>query len=182
MSSPSTAPGSTPPLHRAWIGIGANLGAAQGAVLAAIEQLRPLGLVAHSSLYRSAPQDAAGPDYINAVVVLDTPTTALNLLHQLQAIEAEFGRQRPYHHAPRTLDLDLLLHGSSVLLSEQLTLPHPRLHQRAFVLLPMLELAPDLQVPGLGPLALWLVSVQGQDLHRLDTLAPTMLHSQRRDP
>ena len=162
--------------------MGANLGAAQATMVAAIERLRPLGLVAHSSLYRSAPQEATGPDFINAVAALDTRVDALDLLHQLQAIEDESGRQRPYRHAPRTLDLDLLLHGSSVLHSEQLTLPHPRLHQRAFVLLPMLELAPDLHVPGLGPLALWLASVQGQDLHRLDTLAPTMLHSHRRDP
>lgn len=168
-------------MQRAWIGIGANLGAAQDAVLAAIERLRPLGLVAHSSLYRSAPQDAGGPDYINAVAALDTPVDALDLLHQLQAIEDQFGRQRPYHHAPRTLDLDLLLHGSSVLHSEQLTLPHPRLHQRAFVLVPLLELAPDLQVPGPGPLASWLGSVQNQSIHRLHTLAPTMLPSHRRD-
>lgn len=162
--------------------MGANLGAAQATVVAAIERLRALGLVAHSSLYRSAPQDATGPDFINAVAALDSRVDALVLLHQLQAIEAEFGRQRPYRHAPRTLDLDLLLHGSSVLHSGQLTLPHPRLQQRAFVLLPLLELAPDLQVPGLGSLASWLGSVQNQNIHRLDTLAPTMLHSHRRDP
>lgn len=169
-------------MYRAWVAIGANLGAAQETVLAAIQQLCPLGLVAHSSLYRSAPQDATGPDFINAVAVLDTRVDALHLLHQLQAIEDQFGRQRPYRYAPRTLDLDLLLHGATLLHSEQLTLPHPRLHQRAFVLLPMLELAPGLQVPGLGSLASWLRSVQNQNIHRLDTPAPTILPSNRRDP
>ena len=160
--------------QRAWIGIGANLGAAQQTVLAAIECLRPLGLVGHSSLYRSAPQDAVGPDFINAVAAVDTACSALDLLQQLHAIEDQFGRQRPHRHAPRTLDLDLLLHGSTQSDTAQLKLPHPRLHLRAFVLRPLLEVAPDLQVPGLGPLVPWLIAAQHQPIQQLDILTPTI--------
>ena len=169
------------PVHRAWISIGANLGAARETVVAAIDHLRPLGLVGHSSLYCSAPHDAVGPDFINAVAALDTPSSPLELLMQLQSIEQQFGRQRPSRHAPRTLDLDLLLHGSTACSGEHLTLPHPRLQVRAFVLQPLLELAPDLQVPGLGPLAGWIDATRDQPIRRLDTLTPTMLPSRHRD-
>ena len=119
---------------RAYVGIGANLGDAAQTVRAAAERLRPLGLRHLSSLYRSAPIDAAGPDFVNAVAELDCSLAPLELLQALQAIEQDFGRQRPYRNAPRTLDLDLLLHGEERLAGETLTLPHPRLHQRAFVL------------------------------------------------
>jgi 2-amino-4-hydroxy-6-hydroxymethyldihydropteridine diphosphokinase len=161
------------PVHRAYVGIGANLDDPRATVLAAIERLRPLGLVAASSLYRSAPVDAAGPDFVNAVACLDTPLSATDLLAALQAIEADFGRQRPYRHAPRTLDLDLLLHDDTVSNAASLTLPHPRLHLRAFVLQPLLELAPGLQAPGLGALAPYLPATAGQLVERLDS-PPTM--------
>ena len=153
---------------RAYVGIGANLGDAAQTVRAAAERLRPLGLVRLSSLYRSAPIDAAGPDFVNAVAELDCPLAPLELLRELQAIERDFGRQRPYRNAPRTLDLDLLLHGEERLAGEVLTVPHPRLHQRAFVLQPLLELVPDLVVPGLGPLADHLPAVADQRLERVD--------------
>ena len=153
---------------RAYVGIGANLGDAAQTVRAAAERLRPLGLRHLSSLYRSAPIDAAGPDFVNAVAELDCSLAPLELLQALQAIEQDFGRQRPYRNAPRTLDLDLLLHGEERLAGEALTLPHPRLHQRAFVLQPLLELVPDLVVPGLGPLANHLPAVAGQRLERMD--------------
>jgi 2-amino-4-hydroxy-6-hydroxymethyldihydropteridine diphosphokinase len=91
--------------------------------------------------------DAGGPPYLNAVVQLRTSLTPLALLHALQAIETRFGRERPYHHAPRTLDLDLLRHGSQRVATTELTLPHPRLHERAFVLVPLAEIAPDLAAP-----------------------------------
>jgi 2-amino-4-hydroxy-6-hydroxymethyldihydropteridine diphosphokinase len=139
---------------RAYIGLGANLGDAAGQVEAALAALAAepgCRLVARSSLYRSAPVDATGPDYINAVAALDTTLDPHALLARLQAIEQRFGRERPYANAPRTLDLDLLLHGHSVLDSPALTLPHPRLHRRAFVLRPLAELSPDLPIPGLGP-------------------------------
>jgi 2-amino-4-hydroxy-6-hydroxymethyldihydropteridine diphosphokinase len=120
-----------------------------------------------SSVYRSAPVDAAGPDFFNAVVALDTTLSPEDLLTALQAIEQAFGRQRPYRHAPRTLDLDLLLHGDAVRSTPHLTLPHPRLHLRAFVLQPLLEIAPDLVVPGLGALADWLPGTAGQAIEPL---------------
>ena len=120
-----------------------------------------------SSVYRSAPVDAAGPDFFNAVVALDTTRSPEDLLAALQAIELAFGRQRPYHHAPRTLDLDLLLQGDALRSTPQLTLPHPRLHLRAFVLQPLLEIAPDLVVPGLGALVDWLPGTAGQVIESL---------------
>ena len=152
---------------RAYVGIGANLGDALATVRLAVERLRPLGLRRLSSLYRSAPVDAAGPDFVNAVAEVDSLLAPISLLRELQAIEQDFGRERPYRNAPRTLDLDLLLHGEQRMTSELLTLPHPRLHERAFVLLPLLELVPDLVVPGLGPLADQQAAVAGQRLERM---------------
>lgn len=155
---------------RAWIGLGANLGDADAALESAFEALGRLPdttLAGRSSFYRSAPVDAAGPDYLNAVAALDTTLEPEALLQALHAIEAQQGRDRPYHHAPRTLDLDLLLHGDRRIESRTLTVPHPRLHLRAFVLAPLLELAPDLVHPQLGPLCPWLSRVAGQRVERL---------------
>jgi 2-amino-4-hydroxy-6-hydroxymethyldihydropteridine diphosphokinase len=152
---------------RAYVGLGANLGDPRAALLAAIERLRPLGLVAASSLYASAPVDAGGPRYVNAVAALDTTLDARALLDELQRIEADFGRERPYWHAPRTLDLDLLLHGDTVSNDPALTLPHPRMHRRAFVLRPLLELDPDVQAPRLGRLHAYLPATAGQTIERL---------------
>ncbi len=157
-------------VQRAWVGIGANLGdatATVSAALAALASVPGCTLVHSSPRYRSAPVDAGGPDFINAVAALDTMLAPLALLAALQAIEQHFGRQRPYPNAPRTLDLDLLLHGQTVLQSATLTLPHPRLHQRAFVLQPLLDLAPTLAAPGLGALADWLPATSGQRIERL---------------
>lgn len=155
---------------RAWVGLGANLGDARATLSAALDALAALpntSLAARSSCWRSAPVDASGPDYLNAVAGLDTGLSPEALLAALQAIEADHGRTRPYHHAPRTLDLDLLLHGDVVLQSERLTLPHPRLHLRAFVLEPLAELAPDLVIPGQGPLAPWRAEASAQVVERL---------------
>ncbi|MBE7416892.1 MAG: 2-amino-4-hydroxy-6-hydroxymethyldihydropteridine diphosphokinase [Ideonella sp.] len=161
----------------AYIGVGANLDAPREQVRAAIAALRALpgGAVdAVSSLYASAPVDASGPDYVNAVVALRTSRPALDLLHALQAIEARAGRVRSTPNAPRPLDLDLLLYGDAQAHTVQLTLPHPRLHQRAFVLRPLLEIAPNLQLPGLGALAPWLERAQDQRVHRIEPApAPT---------
>ncbi len=158
--------------QRAFIGLGANLGDASAtlhAALAALAALPGCTLVQTSAQYRSAPIDAVGPDYLNAVAVIDTLLTPQSLLAALQAIEQSFGRQRPYRHAPRTLDLDLLLHGDTVLASVALTLPHPRLHLRAFVLQPLLEICPALVAPGLGLLADHLPATADQSLERLYT-------------
>ncbi len=128
----------------AWIGLGANLGDAQGALRAAVRSIAALPwthLLQLSSLYRSAPVDAGGPDYLNAVAVVETRLAALELLDALQAIELAAGRERPYRNAPRTLDLDLLRFGDLQMQTGRLTLPHPRMLERAFVLRPMAELA-----------------------------------------
>lgn len=136
----------------ALIGLGANLGdgaATLAAALAAVAALPGCRLRAVSGLYRSAPVDAEGPDYWNAVAALDTELEPQDLLRALQAIESAHGRLRPQgqHNAPRTLDLDLLTHGDAHLDTAALTLPHPRMAQRAFVLLPLLELFPDWRLP-----------------------------------
>ncbi len=154
----------------AYVGLGANLGDPTATVQHAIGCLGELpatALRAASSLYRTAPVDAAGPPYINAVAALDTGLTPEALLEALQELERRAGRERPYHHAPRTLDLDLLLHGHAQVQTGRLTVPHPRLHQRAFVLRPLLEIAPDLEVQGLGRLDRLLPAVAGQSVVRL---------------
>lgn len=129
----------------AYVGLGANLGDPQRALRDALDALarmpRTLG-VRSSRCWRSAPVDAGGPDYVNAVAEVTTRLTAPDLLAALQAIEDAAGRARPYRNAPRTLDLDLLLYGDARMDSARLTIPHPRLRERAFVLLPLQELAP----------------------------------------
>jgi 2-amino-4-hydroxy-6-hydroxymethyldihydropteridine diphosphokinase len=131
----------------AFVGLGANLGDAEAALrqaLAGLAALPGTRLVRSSRLYRSAPVDAGGPDYLNAVAQLETTLAAPELLRALQSLEHAAGRERPYRNAPRTLDLDLLLYGAARIASAALTVPHPRLRERAFVLLPLAELAPEL--------------------------------------
>ena len=155
---------------RVFVGLGANQGDSKRSVLDALDALSRLPRtrrVAVSSLYRSAPVDAAGPDFINAVAELQSALEPSELLHALQAIEQACGRERPYRHAPRTLDLDLLLYGQQQLRSPELTLPHPRLHERAFVLQPLLELDPALVHPGLGPLRAFLRATASQPIEKL---------------
>lgn len=155
---------------RAWIGLGANLGDARATLreaFAALAALPRSRLHARSSIYRSAPVDAAGPDFLNAVAALDTGLDADELLAHLLAIERRHGRARPYRNAPRTLDLDLLLYGGVQLDSPGLTLPHPRLHERAFVLAPLAEIEPTLEIPGHGPIATLLEHVRGQRIERI---------------
>lgn len=156
----------------ALVGIGSNQGNARAQVLAAFDELAQLPdtrLAARSSLYRSAPVDAPGqPDYVNAVAALDTELSAAQLFGALQDLEWRHGRERPYPNAPRTLDLDLLTYGDSVLTSPLLTLPHPRMHLRAFVLRPLLELDPRAEVPGRGRAADLLAACAGQRIERID--------------
>ncbi len=130
----------------AYIGLGANLGDAAAAVqgaTAALGQLPVTSLQRQSSLYRSTPVDAGGPDYVNAVAEISTRLDAHELLAQLQTIESAAGRERPYRNAPRTLDLDLLLYGEERVHTDTLQVPHPRMHARAFVLVPLAEIAPQ---------------------------------------
>jgi len=154
-----------PDLVLAALGVGANLGDPRAAVRKAIEDLAQLPgtvTVAVSSLYRSAPLDADGPDYVNAVVQVRTELSPDALLAALQAIEQQAGRERPYRNAPRTLDLDILLYGEHRVDRDDLQIPHPRMWQRAFVVLPLAEIAPDLVSP------VQVQAVAGQGLHRLD--------------
>ena len=151
----------------AYIGIGANLGDARANVLDALARLDALPdsrLMARSSLYRTAPIDSSGDDYINAVACIVTPLAAPDLLAALQAIELAHGRERPYRNAPRTLDLDLLLYDGRQIDSPQLQVPHPRMLERAFVLVPLLEVAPNIDVPGKGRARDWLDGVAGQSI------------------
>ena len=150
----------------AYIGLGANLGDAPAALRAAVQALAALPgtqVLQCSALYRSAPVDATGPDYHNAVAAVRTTLAPHGLLAALQAIEAAAGRERPYRNAPRTLDLDILLFGDLVLDTPALTVPHPRLRERAFVLRPLAEIAPERVDPA------WLAAVQGQRIERLDS-------------
>ncbi|MPN09467.1 hypothetical protein SDC9_156757 [bioreactor metagenome] len=129
--------------HTAWIGLGANLGDARAALQGAVRSIAQLPhtrVLRVSSLYGSAPVDASGPDYLNAVAEIDTALTPEQLLDGLQAIELAAGRERPYRNAPRTLDLDIVRYADLQMQTDRLTLPHPRWQERAFVLLPMAEL------------------------------------------
>lgn len=136
----------------AYIALGANLGDAAAALRQAVSALGGLPLTQvcqTSSLYKTAPigsesGSAGGDDYLNAVAQLETGLLAPVLLDHLQQIEQQAGRERPYPNAPRTLDLDLLLYGSARIESARLTVPHPRMLQRAFVLVPLAEIAPDI--------------------------------------
>ena len=149
----------------AFIGLGANLGDARATVEAALQELGALPgtrLAEQSSLFRSAPVDAGGDDYINAVARIETNLSAAELLAALMQIERLHGRERSGHNAPRTLDLDLLLYGRIKIATDTLTVPHPRMTQRAFVLIPLLQIAPLIDIPGMGPAHGFVPEVAGQ--------------------
>jgi 2-amino-4-hydroxy-6-hydroxymethyldihydropteridine diphosphokinase len=160
--------------QRVYIGLGANEGDVIDTLNAAVEALRALQdcrFVAVSPFYRSAPVDAEGPDYTNAVVALETALEPYDLLLALLDIELRLGRKRRSADSDtktaRRVDLDLLLHGAVLMRSTPLTLPHPRMHQRAFVLRPLLDLAPEIELPGLGPAARFVEAVAHQRAERL---------------
>ncbi len=156
---------------RCYVALGSNLGNPLDTVDAAIDTLAALrGSIfkAMSSLYRTAPVGLKHqPDFINAVVALDTRLPPRELLDELFAVEARFGRERSVRNAPRTLDLDLVLYGDLVQDDPGLTLPHPRMHERAFVLMPLAEIAPGLVVPGRGLVETLLESCRDQRIHAL---------------
>jgi 2-amino-4-hydroxy-6-hydroxymethyldihydropteridine diphosphokinase len=135
--------------------------------IARLARLPGATLLAASSSYRTAPIDSSGDDYINAVAHISTSLPAEALLQALHAIETAHGRERPYRNAPRTLDLDLLLYGDEQISSPTLSVPHPRLTERAFVLVPLLELAPAIAIPGLGPASTYLPQVADQVISKL---------------
>ena len=155
----------------AYVGLGANIGEPGRQLRAAIEELMNLPgskSVLASSVYSSAPLGHADqPDFLNAVVRLDTALAPEHLLGQLQEIEKRHGRERPFAGAPRTLDLDLLLYGDEAIASPRLTVPHPRMHERAFVLKPLLELDPAIAVPGKGTAATLLSACSSQKVEKI---------------
>lgn len=161
---------------RAFVAFGANLGDPSAAFALALERLAALPgtrVVAQSSLYRTAPIGVDGqPDYINAVIALDTTLSARPLLDALLAIEHEGGRRRDFHMAPRTMDLDLLLYGTQVIDEPGLQVPHPRMHRRAFTLQPLAEIAPDTVIPGVGTVAAALPAVADQAIERIVATSP----------
>ncbi|HEY9104100.1 2-amino-4-hydroxy-6-hydroxymethyldihydropteridine diphosphokinase [Chitinimonas sp.] len=157
---------------RAFIGLGANLGDAQATVraaMAALGELPQTRLVATSSLYRSAPVGYLDqPDFINAVAAIDTELAPHALLDGLLGIEQVHGRQRSFRNAPRTLDMDLLLYGERQLHDERLTVPHPRMLERGFVLLPLAEIAAGLQLPDGRALATLTAGCDQTGLQRIE--------------
>ena len=153
------------PLVTAYVALGANLGDAYATLVRAMGALAKapaMAITRRSSLYRTAPVDSSGPDYLNAVIEIQTRLPAPVLLACLQDQEQRAGRLRPYRNAPRTLDLDLLLYGTACIQSTHLVVPHPRMFERAFVLVPLAEIAPHRVT------ALQLDAVQGQEI-RLST-------------
>ena len=154
-------------LVTAYVALGANLGDAQQTVLdslTSLDRLPGTRCTGRSRLYRTAPFEAEGPDFINAVAQLQTRLSAPELLDALQALENQAGRLRPYLNAPRTLDLDVLLYGQARISSPRLTVPHPRMWGRAFVVYPLADLAPELLTP-----AHW-ASVAGQSIAPISEL------------
>lgn len=159
-------------MTKAYVALGANLGNPQEALQAALEDLRQtegVGVTAVSSFYRTAPVESSGPDYVNAVAEVETTLAASELLHVLQRIENAHGRVRPVGvvNAPRTLDLDLLLFGKDTVATPELTVPHPRMHLRAFVLVPLLEIAPDAVIPGLGAARDYVAATADQAIQKI---------------
>jgi 2-amino-4-hydroxy-6-hydroxymethyldihydropteridine diphosphokinase len=156
----------------ACVALGSNLDAPREQVARGMVEIGTLPetrLLKRSSLYRTAPVGfLEQPDFINAVVMVETALAPHALLDGLLAIERRHGRVREFLNAPRTLDLDVLLYGDLVLHEHGLTLPHPRMHERAFVLLPLAEIAPDAVIPGKGRVADLLHGCHDQRLERLD--------------
>ena len=159
-------------MARAIIGLGANLGDPVAQLRAAIEAIGRLPLtriVAASSFYRTAPVGfAAQPDFVNAAVAIDTELEPRALLAALKAIEVAAGRERSFKDAPRTLDLDLLLYADRLIDEPELVVPHPRMHERAFVLAPLVEIEPDAVVPGRGRAAKLLARCADQRIRKID--------------
>lgn len=155
-----------------FIGLGGNLGAPEQALVGAVKELivdKASSAWKISALYLSAPIDSSGPDYVNAVLKLRTKLDAQTLLRRLLKIENDFGRIRPLgvHNAPRTLDLDLLLYGNLQIKTKDLIVPHPRMHERAFVLKPLVEIAPNIVIPGIGLAKEKLTEVDFQKIEKI---------------
>jgi 2-amino-4-hydroxy-6-hydroxymethyldihydropteridine diphosphokinase len=157
--------------HIAYIGLGSNLEDPLDQLrraFADIDKLPDTRMVARSSLYRSAPIGLLDqPDFVNAVAKIETALTPQALLQALLHIEHQHGRERTIRNAPRTLDLDVLLYDDMHLNEPGLTIPHPQMHLRAFVLRPLLEIAPDCMIPGIGAVAMAARQCNDQQVERL---------------
>lgn len=156
----------------AYLGLGANLGDARQSLKDAVvclAQQHAITVLAKSSLYRTAPIDAGGDDYYNVVVKLETSLSAQALLALCHRIEHQFGRERPFHNAPRTLDLDIVLYGDACIDFPDLVVPHPRAFERAFVLVPLIEIDPDISIPGHGRADALLPAVAHQRIEKVKT-------------
>jgi 2-amino-4-hydroxy-6-hydroxymethyldihydropteridine diphosphokinase len=154
----------------AYLGLGANLGDARQSLKDAVvclAQQHAITVLAKSSLYRTAPIDAGGEDYYNLVVKLETSMTARALLALCHRVEHHFGRERPFRNAPRTLDLDIVLYGDAHIDEADLIVPHPRAFERAFVLVPLVEIDPDITIPGHGRADALLPSVAHQRIEKV---------------
>jgi 2-amino-4-hydroxy-6-hydroxymethyldihydropteridine diphosphokinase len=156
----------------AYVGLGANIGEPRRQLEVAIAELKKLpdtNFVLVSGIYKSSPLGYLNqPDFMNAVAQLDTDLAPETLLDRLQEIESRHRRERPFPGAPRTLDLDLLLYGNETIATARLAVPHPRMHERAFVLKPLTEIAPDIAIPGRSPVRELLAACRGQDVERID--------------
>lgn len=158
-------------MHTAFIGLGSNLANPSSQVsqaMQAMDGLAEVRVLAKSSLYRSAPVGYLDqPDFINAVVKIETTLAPFALLQVLLDLEQENGRTREFQNAPRTLDLDVLLYDDLQHHEHGLTVPHPQMHKRAFVLQPLLEIAPDCMIPGVGAAVKAMLECQDQQLERM---------------
>jgi len=163
----------------AYLGLGANLGDARQTLKDAVvclAQQHTITVLAKSSLYRTAPIDAGGDDYFNCVVKIDTTLPVRHLLALCHKIEHQFGRERPFRNAPRTLDLDILLYGDQSIDEADLIVPHPRLVERAFALVPLVEIDAGLVIPRHGRADALLDGVRGQRIEKIKGLCqcPTL--------
>ena len=163
----------------AYLGLGANLGDARQTLKDAVvclAQQHAITVLAKSSLYRTAPIDAGGDDYFNLAVKLETALPVRHLLALCHKIETHFGRERPYRNAPRTLDLDILLYGEHCIDEPDLSVPHPRLTERAFALVPLVEIEPSLIIPQRGRAQDFLEAVASQRIEKMKAacLCPTL--------
>lgn len=168
----------------AYLGLGANLGDARQSLKDAVvclAQQQTITVLAKSSLYRSTPIDASGDDYYNLVVKLETSLSAAALLALCHRIEHHFGRERPFRNAPRTLDLDIVLYGDACIAEPDLIVPHPRAFERAFVLVPLVEIDPDIAIPGHGRAAALLPAIADQRIEKVKACCCPMAEAQARE-
>ncbi|MEX3954597.1 2-amino-4-hydroxy-6-hydroxymethyldihydropteridine diphosphokinase [Trinickia sp. EG282A] len=166
----------------AYLGLGANLGDARQSLKDAVvclAQQHCVTVLAKSSLYRTEPIDAEGDDYYNLVVKIETALTARTLLALCQRIEHHFGRERPYRNAPRTLDIDIVLFGDERIDEPDLIVPHPRAVERAFVLVPLVEIDGDVTIPGIGRADALIGGVAHQRIEKVQTCGCAMLAALR---